>query len=228
MAESRAGKILRYRVSGWPTGEQSAGREKLPKACISLGVNFEGKKEMLGLWIAENEGAKFWASVLNEIRNRGTEDILIACMNRLTGFPDAVRVVFPQTRIQRCMVRNSTKFVSYKDLNAVWADLKAIYRAPSEDAGRTAREQFRESWQSKYPFIYQLWDAAWPDLCEFFKYPEAIRRAIYTTNAIELLNYPLRKVTRNRSVLVNDEAIYKIKYVALRNGAKKWTMPIKD
>jgi transposase-like protein len=198
---------------------------------VALGVNFEGKKEVLGLWIAENEGAKFWASVLNEIRNRGTEDILIACMDGLTGFPDAVRAVFPQTRIQRCivhMVRNSTRFVSYKDLKAVCADLKAIYRAPSEEAGRAALEQFRESWQSKYPLIYQSRDAAWPDLCEFFKYPEANRRAIYTTNAIESLNYPLRKVTRNRSVLVNDEAIYKIMYLALRNAAKKWTMPIKD
>jgi putative transposase len=198
---------------------------------VALGVNFEGKKEVLGLWIAETEGAKFWASVLNEIRNRGTEDILIACMDGLSRFPEAVRAVFPETRIQKCivhMVRNSVKFDSYKDLKAVCADLKTIYRAPSEEAGRAALEQFGEKWQSKYPLIYKSWDTNWPDLCEFFKYPQEIRRVIYTTNAIELLNYQLRKVTRNRSVLVSDEAIYKIMYLALSNAAKKWTMPIKD
>jgi transposase-like protein len=190
---------------------------------VALGVNFEGKKEVLGLWIAEHEGAKFWASVLNEIRNRGTEDILIACMDGLSGFPEAVRAVFPETHVQKCivhMVRNSVKFVSYKDLKAVCADLKAIYRAPSEEAGRAALEQFGEKWRTKYPLIYKSWDANWPDLCEFFKYPEAIRRAIYTTNAIESLNYQLRKVTRNRPVLVSDEAIYKIMYLALSNAAK--------
>jgi putative transposase len=198
---------------------------------VARGVNFEGKKEVLGLWIGETEGAKFWASVLNEIRNRGTEDILIACMDGLTGFPEAVRAVFPETRVQKCivhMVRNSVKFVSYKDVKAVCADLKRIYRAPSEEAGRAALEQFGEKWHTKYPLIYKSWDANWPDLCEFFKYPQEIRRVIYTTNAIESLHYPLRKVTRNRSILVSDEAIYKIMYLALRNAAKKWTMPIKD
>jgi transposase-like protein len=198
---------------------------------VALGVNFEGKKEVLGLWIAEHEGAKFWASVLNDIRNRGTVDILIACMDGLTGFPDAVRAVFPDTRIQRCivhMVRNSVKFVSYKDLKAVCGDLKAIYRAPSEEAGRTALEEFGEKWKARYPLIYQSWNAAWPELCGFFKYPDEIRRVIYTTNAIESLNYQLRKVTRNRSVLAGDEAIYKIMYLALQNAAKKWTMPIKE
>jgi transposase-like protein len=198
---------------------------------VALGVNFEGKKEVLGLWTAENEGAKFWAPVLNEIRNRGTEDILIARMDGLSGFPDAVRAVFPQTRIQRCivhMVRDSTKFVSYKDLKEVCAGLKAVYRAPGEEAGRAALEEFGKNWRAKYPLVYQSWDAAWPDLCEFFKYPQEIRRAVYTANAIEPLNCQLRKVTRNRSALMSDGAIYKIMYLALRNAAKKWTMPIKD
>jgi transposase-like protein len=198
---------------------------------VALGVNFEGKKEVLGLWIAETEGAKFWGSVLNEIRNRGVQDILIACMDGLTGFPEAVRAVYPDTRIQRCivhMVRSSTRFVSYKDLKAVCAGLKEIYRAPGEEAGRAALERFGETWRAKYPMIYQSWDAAWPELCEFFKYPDEIRRVIYTTNAIESLNYQLRKVTRNRSVLASDEAIYKIMCLALRNAARKWTIPIRD
>jgi transposase-like protein len=210
---------------------QQEGKSCQKSVYMALGVNFEGQKEMLGLWLAENEGAKFWKSVLNEIRNRGTEDILIACMDGLTGFPDAVRAVFPETLIQRCimhMMRNSTKFIAYKDLKVTCADLKAIYRAPSEETGRAALERFGERWQAKYPLIYKAWDAAWPDLCEFFKYPEEIRRVIYTTNAIELLNRQLKKVTRNRFVLTSDEAIYKIIYLALRNAAKKWTMPIKD
>jgi hypothetical protein len=150
------------------------------------------QKEVLGLWISENEGAKFWASVLNEIRNRGTEDILIAYMDGLTGFPDAVQAVFSERRIQRCiacMARNSVKFVSYKDLKAVCAELKAIYRTPGEEAGRPALEQFGEKRQVKHLVIYKSEDTNQPELCEFFTYPEEIRPVIYTTNAIESLNY---------------------------------------
>jgi transposase-like protein len=142
------------------------------------------EKGVLGLWTGEHEGARFWASVLKEIRNRGTEGIR---MDGFSGFPDAVRAVFPETRIQRCivhMVRNSRKFVSYKDLKAVCAELKAIYPAPSEEAGRAALEQFGETWQSKYPLIYKSRESDWPDLCEFFKYPEEIRPVICTTNAL--------------------------------------------
>ena len=198
---------------------------------VALGVNFEGRKEVLGLWIAENEGAKFWMGVLNELKNRGVDDILIACMDGLTGFPDAVRAVYPATRVQRCivhMVRSSTKFVSYKDLKQVCADLRAIYTAATEEGGRAALEDFGTAWNARYPMIYQSWDTNWDDLAEFFKYPPAIRKAIYTTNAIESLNYQLRKVTRNRSTFVNDDAIYKIMYLALRNASKKWTMPIRE
>ncbi|AEF80662.1 transposase, Mutator family [Leadbettera azotonutricia ZAS-9] len=198
---------------------------------VALGVNFEGQKEVMGLWIAENEGAKFWMGVLNEIKNRGVEDILIACMDGLTGFPDAVRAVYPKTRVQLCivhMVRNSTKFVSYKDLKKVCADLKAVYSAATEEAGRDALEEFAKTWNAKYPMIYQSWDTHWDDLNEFFKYPPEIRKAIYTTNAIESLNYQLRKVTKNRSTFPNDDAIFKILYLAIRNASEKWTMPVWD
>ncbi|GMO55613.1 MAG: IS256-like element ISSod18 family transposase [Termitinemataceae bacterium] len=198
---------------------------------VALGVNFEGKKEVLGLLIAENEGAKFWMSVLNELKNRGVEDILIACMDGLTGFPDAVRAVYPNTRVQRCivhMVRNSTKFVSYKDLKKICAGLRSIYTAATESAGRASLEDFGKTWNERYPMIYQSWNTNWDDLSEFFNYPPEIRKAIYTTNAIESLNYQLRKVTRNRSTFVNDDAIFKIMYLALRNASKKWTMPIRN
>jgi transposase-like protein len=197
----------------------------------ALGVNFEGHKEVLGLWIAGNEGAKFWMGVLNELKNRGVEDILIACMDGLSGFPEAVRAVYPNTRVQLCivhMVRNSTKFVSYKDLKKICADLKAIYSSPAEEAGREALENFGKIWNQKYPMIYQSWDSHWSDLCGFFKYPPEIRKAIYTTNAIESLNYQLRKVTKNRSTFPNDDAIFKILYLAIRNASEKWAMPIRD
>jgi transposase-like protein len=198
---------------------------------VALGVNFEGQKEVLGLWIAENEGAKFWMGVLTELKNRGVQDILIACMDGLSGFPEAVRAAYPQTRVQLCivhMVRNSTKFVSYKDLKKVCADLKAVYSANSEEAGREALEDFGKTWNGKYPMIYQSWERHWGDLSEFFKYPPEIRRAIYTTNAVESLNYQLRKVTKNRSTFCTDDAIFKILYLAIRNASEKWTMPIRD
>jgi transposase-like protein len=198
---------------------------------VALGVNFEGRKEVLGLWIAENEGAKFWMGVLNDIKNRGVEDILIACMDGLTGFPEAVRAVYPDTRVQLCVVhtvRNSTRFVSYRDLKKVCADLRAVYSAASEEAGRDAFETFGETWNARYPMICQSWDAHWDDLSEFFKYPPEIRRAIYTTNAIESLNYQLRKVTKNRSTFPNDDAIFKILYLAIRNASEKWTLPIRN
>jgi putative transposase len=198
---------------------------------VALAVNYEGKKEVLGLWLAENEGAKFWMGVLNELKNRGVDDILIACMDGLTGFPDAVRAVYPDTRVQLCiihMVRNSTKFVSYKDLKEVCADLKKIYSAATEDAGRQSLEDFGEKWKTKYPIIFKSWDSHWNDLIEFFKYPPEIRKAIYTTNAIESLNFQLRKVSRNKSTFPTDDAIFKVMYLALKNASKKWTMPIQN
>jgi transposase-like protein len=159
------------------------------------------------------------------------QDILIACMDGLTGFPEAVRAVYPNTRVQLCivhMVRNSTRFVSYKDLKKVCADLRAVYSAASEEAGRDALEAFGTMWNAKYPMICQSWNAHWDDLSEFFNYPPEIRKAIYTTNAIESLNYQLRKVTKNRSTFPNDDAIFKILYLAIRNASEKWTMPIRE
>jgi len=152
-------------------------------------------------------------------------------MDGLTGFPEAVRAVYPETRVQLCivhMVRNSTKFVSYKDLRKVCADLKTIYSATTENAGRNALEEFGKTWNEKYPMIYQSWEQKWDDLSEFYKYPSEIRRVIYTTNAIESLNYQLRKVTKNRSSFSTDDAIFKILYLAIRNASQKWTMPIRD
>jgi transposase-like protein len=210
---------------------KSDGKSCTKSVYVALGVNFEGQKEVLGLWIAENEGAKFWMGVLTELKNRGVQDILIACMDGLTGFPEAIRSVYPDTRVQLCivhMVRNSTKFVSYKDLKKVCADLKAVYSANTEAAGRDALEEFGKIWNTKYPMIYNSWDHHWGDLSEFFKYPPEIRRAIYTTNAVESLNYSLRQVTKNRSIFSTDDAILKIMYLAIRNASKKWTMPIRD
>ena len=207
------------------------GKSCLKSVYTALAVNFEGKKEVLGLWIAENEGAKFWMGVLTELKNRGVQDILIACMDGLTGFPEAVRSVYPNTRVQLCiihMVRNSTKFVSWKDLKKVCADLKSVYSASSEAAGRDALEEFGKKWDEKYPMIFRSWEHHWDNLSEFFKYPPEIRRAIYTTNAIESMNYQLRKVTKNRSTFSTDDAILKILYLAIRNASKKWTMPIRE
>jgi len=207
------------------------GKSCLKSVYTALTVNFEGKKEVLGLWIAENEGAKFWMGVLTELKNRGVEDILIACMDGLTGFPEALRAIYPQTRVQLCivhLVRNSTKFVSYKDLKKVCADLKTIYQANTEISGREALEAFGKKWDGKYPMIYKSWDHHWENLCEFFKYPAEIRKAIYTTNSVESLNYQLRKVTKNRLSFPTDDAIFKILYLAIRNASEKWTMPIRE
>ena len=198
---------------------------------IALAITMEGRKEVLGFYLSDTEGAKFWMGVLTDLRNRGVQDILIACMDGLTGFPDAVRAVFPQTRIQLCivhMVRNSTKYVSYKDLKAVCRDLKRIYSAPSEDEALLALDDFGAAWDSKYPMIRRSWESHWNDLNEFFQYPAEIRRVIYTTNAIESLNYSLRKVTKNRSAFPDDDSIYKIMYLAIGKASQKWTQPIRN
>lgn len=198
---------------------------------VALAINWEGKKEVLGLWLADTEGAKFWMSVLTDIKNRGTQDILIACMDGLTGFPDAVKAVFPDTHIQHCivhMIRNSTKFVSYKDLKAVCRDLKEVYSAINAESGHAALEGFGKKWNDKYPMIQASWERNWNDLTEFFNYPGEIRRAIYTTNAIESLNFSLRKITRNKSSFPDDDSIYKVMYLAIKNASTRWTMSIKN
>ena len=197
---------------------------------LVLGINMEGRKELLGMWIADTEGAKFWLNVITEIKNRGVNDILIVCIDGLKGFPEAISTVFPKSEIQLCIVhviRNSLKYVPYKDYNAVVADLKTIYKSQTEDEARHNLELFAEKWDSKYPAISQIWKKNWEMIKTFFAYPEDIRKVIYTTNAIESINNSVRKIIR-RGAFPNNEAILKIIYLALQNAAKKWTLPIRD
>ena len=198
---------------------------------LALGINIEGEKELLGLWMAETEGAKFWLSVFNELKNRGVADCFIACVDGLKGLPEAIEAVYPHTRVQLCIVhqvRNSLKYVTWKDRKAVAGGLRAIYTAPSEAAASDALNAFNEVWGEKYPAIVPSWERNWERLTPFFDYPPAIRKVVYTTNAIESLNYSLRKVIKGRGAFPHDDAIRKLLYLGLRNVAKKWTMPIRD
>jgi len=198
---------------------------------LALAVRLDGQKELLGLWIDQNEGSKFWYEVLSELKNRGVNDILIAGVDGLTGFPEAIKTVFPKTEVQLCivhMVRNSLKYVPFKDRKVVATGLKAIYTAPSEQAASEELERFAEAWDSKYPTISRSWRSRWPEVIPFFKFPEVIRKVIYTTNAIESVNYTIRKVTKNRQSFPNTEAAEKLVFMALQNISKKWTMPLRD
>lgn len=198
---------------------------------LALGVNLEGHKELLGMWIAENEGAKFWLSVLTELQNRGVQDILIACVDGLKGFPDAINTVYPNTQVQLCivhMVRNSMKFVPYKDYKAVAADLKLIYQATTEDEAQMNLARFAERWDGKYPNISASWSRHWENLNTLFNYPQDIRKAIYTTNAIESLNSVIRKAIKLRKLFPNDDSVKKVIYLAIMQASKKWTMPIRN
>lgn len=198
---------------------------------LALAIRMDGQKELLGLWSEQNEGAKFWLGVLNELKNRGVQDVLIAAVDGLSGFPDAINAVFPKTEVQLCivhMVRNSLKFVPYKDRKTVAADLKKIYLSASEDAARAALSAFGETWDKKYPMISRSWTAKWPEIIPFLKFPEVIRKAVYTTNAIESLNYSIRKVTKNRQSFPTTESAMKLVFMALQNISKKWTMPLRD
>ncbi|ESS99826.1 IS256-like element IS1414 family transposase [Escherichia coli] len=198
---------------------------------LALGINIEGQKELLGMWLAENEGAKFWLNVLTELKNRGLNDILIACVDGLKGFPDAINTVYPKARIQLCivhMVRNSLRFVSWKDYKAVTRDLKAIYQAPTEEAGQQALEAFASAWDSRYPQISRSWQANWPNLATFFAYPTDIRKVIYTTNAIESLNSVIRHAIKKRKVFPTDDSMKKVVWLAIQSASRKWTMPLKD
>lgn len=193
---------------------------------IAIGIDLEGKKDVLGMWIGENESAKFWASVLNSLRNRGVQDIFIACTDNLTGFSSAIEAVFPKTDIQNCIIhqiRNSTKYVSYKDLKALMADLKAVYSAVDEQTALTALDNFAEKWDKKYPKISISWQSNWANLSTYFKFPQEIRRLIYTTNAIEGFNRQLRKVTKSKSVFPTDDSLFKILYLVTMDITKKWT-----
>jgi putative transposase len=198
---------------------------------LALGVNLEGQKELLGMWLSENEGAKFWLNVLTELQNRGVKDILIACVDGLKGFPDAINTVYPDTHIQLCivhMVRNSMKFVPWKDYKGIAADLKAIYQATTEEMALQSLDQFAERWDEKYPQISKSWRAHWHNLNTLFNYPQDIRKAIYTTNAIESLNSVIRKAIKKRKLFPTDESAKKVIYLASQQASKKWTMPIRN
>jgi putative transposase len=196
---------------------------------LALGVNMEGQKELLGMWISPNEGSKFWLSVFSELQNRGLKDIFIACVDGLTGFPEAIEAVYPYTRVQLCMVhmvRSSLKYVATKHRKEVAADLKLIYSAPTEAEAAVYLDLFAEKWDCLYPSISKQWRAHWSHVIPLFAFPADIRRVIYTTNAIESVNMTLRKVTRNHRIFPSDEAAFKVIYLASQNIAKKWTMPI--
>ena len=198
---------------------------------IAIGINMDGQKEVLGMWVGENESAKFWLSVLNSIKARGVEDILIACIDGLTCFTNAIEAVYPKTEIQQCIIhqiRNTTKFVSYKDIQALMADLKRVYAAVDEQTALSELDSFDEKWSSKYPKIAISWRANWANLSTYFKYPEAVRTLIYTTNTIEGFNRQLRKVTKNKSVFPTDDSLLKMLYLAMIDITKKWTGKRKD
>ena len=198
---------------------------------LALGVNLEGHKELLGLWISENEGAKFWLNVLTELQNRGVKDILIACVDGLKGFPEAINAAFPETEIQLCIVhivRNSLKYVPWKDYKAVTADLKQIYQSATEEEALQALEAFSKRWDDKYPQISRSWHNHWENLNTLFSYPEDIRKAIYTTNAIESLNSVIRKAIKKRKLFPTDDSAKKVVYLAIMDASKKWTMPIRN
>ena len=191
---------------------------------LALGVNLSGYKELLGMWLAQNEGAKFWLAVLTELQNRGVKDIFIACVDGLSGFPEAIEAVYPQTRVQLCMVhlvRASLRYVSYKHMKEVATDLKAIYSASTETDAELQLELFAEKWDARYPSISKTWRAHWVHVIPLFAFPAEIRKVIYTTNAIESLNMTLRKVTRNHRIFPSDEAVFKVVYLAVLNLAKK-------
>lgn len=198
---------------------------------LALGINLEGQKELLGMWLAENEGAKFWLNVLTELKNRGLNDILIACVDGLKGFPDAINTVYPQARIQLCivhMVSNSLRFVSWKDYKAVTRDLKAIYQAPTEEAGQQALEAFASIKDSRYPQISRSLQVNWANLSTFFVYPPDIRKVIYTTNAIESLNNVIRHAIKKRNVFPTDDSVKKVVWLAIQAASHKWMMPLRD
>ena len=198
---------------------------------LALGINLEGEKELLGLWMNETEGAKFWLSVFNDLKSRGVEDCFIACVDGLKGLPEAIEAVFPKTQVQLCIVhkvRGSLKYVPWKERKAVAADLRAIYGAATLLEAEQALERFSERWDDKYPAITPSWRADWQRLTVFFDYPPEVRKVVYTTNAIESLNYSMRKVLKNRGAFPNDESIMKLMFMGLKNVARKWTRPIRD
>ena len=210
---------------------RDAGAVRAKAVYLAIGVNMSGEKEVLGLWIAQTEGAKFWLSVVTEIKNRGVQDIFIACVDGLKGFPEAIEAVYPQAAVQLCIVhrvRNSLNYVGWNKRDQVAADLKLVYTAATVDEAEQHLTAFEEKWDDAYPPIAQSWRKHWSRIIPFFDYPPEIRKVIYTTNAIESVNMSLRKVTKSRGSFPNDESLMKLFYLALMNISKKWTMPLRD
>jgi putative transposase len=207
------------------------GSVRVKAVYLAIGINMAGEKEVLGLWIAQTEGAKFWLQVVTELKNRGVQDIFIACVDGLKGFPEAIEAVYPRAAVQLCivhMVRHSLNYVSWKTRAEVAADLKRIYTASTVDEAEQQLGEFEEKWDDAYLPISQSWRRNWARIIPFFDYPPEIRKVIYTTNAIESVNMSLRKITKNRGSFPNDDALLKLFYLALRNISQKWTMPIRD
>jgi putative transposase len=210
---------------------RDSGHVKNKAVYLAIGVTMEGLKEVLGLWIAQTEGAKFWLQVVTELKNRGVSDIFIACVDGLKGFPEAIESIFPQTVVQLCivhLVRHSLNYVNWKQRKEVARDLKTIYISATDTEAEQRLTEFSAKWDGKYPMIAKSWRSNWTRVIPFFAHPLEVRRVIYTTNAIESLNMSLRKVTKSRGSFPNDEAVFKLLYLALRNIAKKWTMPVHD
>ena len=200
-------------------------------AYVAIGTDLEGRKDVLGIWLGANESSKYWLSVLNGLKNRGVSDILIASVDGLTGFVEAIHAAFPKTEVQRCIIhqiRSSCRYVSYKDIKQFTADLKPVYKAPTEEIALSALDEFEAKWGAKYPLGVKSWRANWTELSTMFKYPPEIRKLIYTTNAIENFNRQLRKVTKTKSAFVSDDALMKLLYLTTMQIVDKWTMPIRD
>jgi putative transposase len=198
-------------------------------AYMAIGIDLDGQKDVLGMWIGESESAKFWLSVLNELRNRGVRDILICCTDNLSGFSEAIAAAYPMTEVQKCIVhqvRNSIRYVSYKDVKKVTTGLRQVYTSPSEEAALEELERFEDEWGKKYPLIIRSWRSNWHELSTFFKYPPEIRRIIYTTNVIESYHRQLRKVTKGKSIFPTDDSLVKMLYLATQDVMSKWTMRI--
>jgi putative transposase len=209
----------------------SDGRVSPHTVYVALGVNFQGKKELLGLWLGENEGAKFWLGCLTDLQSRGLKDVFIACIDGLTGFAEAIHAVYPAAKVQLCivhLVRAALKYVSHTDSKDVIADLKKIYQSATVLEAEQALAEFAQAWDAKYPTISKMWRLKWKDIITLFDFPPAIRKAIYTTNAIESVNSVIRKFTRNRKIYPNEESALKIVYMAINEASKKWTMPIRN
>ena len=207
------------------------GHVKSQAVYLALGINIEGRKELLGLWVGENEGAKFWMTVLTELKNRGLQDILVACVDGLKGFPDAIATLYPKTDVQLCivhLVRNSLRYVSWKERKVVAQDLRTIYTAPTAEAASVALEAFAAKWDARFPSISQSWRSRWEQVIPFFAYPPEIRKVVYTTNAIESINASIRKVTSKRGAFPTADSVRKVLYLAITRASERWSRPVRD